>query len=79
MRMIPPGREAEYFSFYEISERGTSWLGPLLFGLALQVTNSYRVAILSLIAFFVAGGVLLARVDVERAVAESGNRVAAGP
>jgi len=78
-RMIPPGREAEYFSFYEISERGTSWLGPLLFGLALQVTDSYRVAILSLIAFFVAGGVLLARVDVTRATAESGNRVAADP
>ena len=27
--MIPEGQEAEYFSLYEISERGTSWLGPL--------------------------------------------------
>jgi UMF1 family MFS transporter len=40
--MIPKGREAEYFSVYEVSERGTSWLGPFLFGAALQWTGSYR-------------------------------------
>src|SRR5688572_31106660 len=40
--MIPHGQEAEYFSLYEISERGTSWLGPLIFGLTLQLTGSYR-------------------------------------
>src|SRR5690606_2415511 len=32
-QMIPNGKEAEFFSFYEISERGTSWIGPLVFGL----------------------------------------------
>ena len=26
-QLIPRAREAEYFAFYEISERGTSWLG----------------------------------------------------
>ncbi len=71
--MIPRGQEAEYFSLYEVSERGTSWLGPLLFGLALQVTGSYRIAILSLLLFFVLGLALLARVDVGRAARESGN------
>ncbi len=40
--MIPKGREAEYFGVYEISDKGTSWLCPLLFGLALQFTGSYR-------------------------------------
>jgi UMF1 family MFS transporter len=68
-RMIPSGREAEYFSLYEVSERGTSWLGPLFFGLALQFTGSYRVAILSLAVFFISGLALLLRVDVERAEA----------
>ena len=38
--MIPKGREAEYFSLYEIGDRGTSWFWPLLFGLALQYTGS---------------------------------------
>ncbi len=70
--MIPKGQEAEYFSLYEVSERGTSWLGPLLFGLALQFTGSYRIAIVSLSVFFLAGLVLLARVDVHEAVREAG-------
>ncbi|HEX6711293.1 MAG TPA: MFS transporter [Rubrobacter sp.] len=71
--MIPHGQEAEYFSLYEISERGTSWLGPLLFGLTLQLTGSYRSALASLIVFFLAGFVLLALVNVRRAIVEAGN------
>lgn len=69
--MIPRGQEAEYFSLYEVSERGTSWLGPLLFGVALQFTGSYRVAIVSLVVFFIAGIALLARVDVRAAALEA--------
>lgn len=72
-QMIPPGQEAEYFSLYEISERGTSWLGTLTFGLALQMTGSYRVAILSVAAFFIAGLVILPFVNVRRAIVEAGN------
>jgi len=76
-QLIPRGREAEYFSLYEISERGTSWLGTVFFGLALQFTGSYRVAIFSLVIFFVAGFVVLLRVDVRRAIIEAGNEVPA--
>jgi UMF1 family MFS transporter len=71
--MVPAGREAEYFSIYEVSDKGTSWFGPLLFGLALQWTGSFRVAVLSLILFFVLGMALLAKVDVRRAAIEAGN------
>ncbi len=72
-QLIPPGREAEYFSLYEISERGTSWLGALIFGLVFSVTASYRQAILSLVGFFAVGFLLLALVDVRRGIAEAGN------
>jgi UMF1 family MFS transporter len=72
--MIPRGQEAEYFSLYEISERGTSWLAPLLFGLAYQNTGSYRIAIVSLIVFFIAGFILLTRVSIRRAAEAVGNR-----
>jgi MFS transporter, UMF1 family len=72
-QMIPQDHEAEYFGFYEISERGTSWIGPFLFALAVQITGSQRVAIVSLIFFFVVGLILLSRVDVRRAMLESGN------
>ncbi|MFJ5210531.1 MFS transporter [Streptomyces nigra] len=73
--LVPPGKEAEYFSAYEISDRGMSWLGPLLFGLTYQLTGSYRDAIISLVAFFVIGFILLARVPVGRAISDAGNPV----
>ncbi|MGA5362059.1 MFS transporter [Streptomyces purpurascens] len=73
--LVPPGKEAEYFSAYEMSDRGMSWLGPLLFGLTYQLTGSYRDAIISLVGFFVIGFVLLARVPVGRAIREAGNPV----
>jgi UMF1 family MFS transporter len=71
--MIPKGQEAEYFSLYEVSDKGTSWLAPLMFGVALQATGSYRIAILSLVIFFAAGLALLVRVDVRKAAIEAGN------
>ncbi|MFF2776688.1 MFS transporter [Streptomyces sp. NPDC058052] len=72
---VPEGKEAEYFSAYELSDRGLSWLGPLVFGLVNQLTGSYRAAIISLVIFFVAGFVLLARVPVREAAREAGNVV----
>ena len=72
-QMIPRGQEAEYFSLYEVSERGTSWLGPLVFGLALQLSGNYRLALLSVAIFFAAGLLLLFRVDVRQAIAQAGN------
>jgi len=65
-QLIPKLKEAQYFSIYEVSDKGTSWLCPLFFGLALQFTKSYRIAILSLIIFFVAGLLVLVKVDVKR-------------
>ncbi|MFE5715597.1 MFS transporter [Streptomyces sp. NPDC056501] len=73
--LVPRGKEAEYFSAYEMSDRGLSWLGPLVFGLAYQLTGSYRDAIISLVIFFVVGFALLARVPVRRAAEEAGNRL----
>jgi MFS transporter, UMF1 family len=71
-QMIPAGREAEYFGIYEVSERGTSWIGPLVFAVAVQLTGTQRIAIISLIIFFLAGLALLSRVNVRRAMQEAG-------
>jgi UMF1 family MFS transporter len=75
--LVPAGEEAEYFGLYEVSDSGTSWLGPLLFGLALQTTGSYRTALVSLVVFFAAGFVLLAGVPVRRGIEAVGNAVPA--
>jgi UMF1 family MFS transporter len=71
--LIPRGREAEYFSLYQAAERGTSWLGTLVFGVVQQATHSYRPALLALMAFFLVGFVFLARVDPEEGIREAGN------
>lgn len=67
-QMIPKSKEAEFFSIYEISERGTSWLGPFLFAFVNQTQGNLRPAILSLIFFFVVGLVLLPFVNVKKAI-----------
>ncbi|WP_332644644.1 MFS transporter [Aeromicrobium sp.] len=73
-QLIPRGREAEYFSLYQACERGTSWLGTLVFGVVHQLTDSYRPAILALIAFLVIGGLLLWKLDPKKGIIEAGNQ-----
>jgi len=72
-QMIPAGRESAFFGIYAISERGTSWLGPLVFGLVAQLTNSYRPAILALIVFFVVGSIILLFTNTNQAIKDAGN------
>ncbi|MBL1196411.1 MAG: MFS transporter [Chloroflexi bacterium] len=69
-QMIPAEQEAEFFSFYEVSERGTSWMGPALFGLVNQQFASLRAGILSIIVFFILGLILLPLVNVNKAKEE---------
>ncbi|MFN8536946.1 MAG: MFS transporter [Thermomicrobiales bacterium] len=76
-RMIPAGREAAFFGVYEITERGTSWIGPLIFGYVVSRTDSYRDAILSLIVLFALGLLILALTDTDRAIHDSGNETPA--
>ncbi|MEV5410772.1 MFS transporter [Thermopolyspora sp. NPDC052614] len=73
--VIPAGKEAEYFSLFEISDKGSAFLGSLALTLALQLTDSYRTAILSLIVFFVLGFVLLVLTNLPRAIEKAGNEV----
>ncbi|WP_030453746.1 MFS transporter [Herbidospora cretacea] len=73
--VIPKGREAEYYSLYEISDKGATLIGSFTLGLALQLTDSYRYGIVSLVIFFVIGGVLLASVNLPKAIRAAGNDV----
>jgi MFS transporter, UMF1 family len=72
-QLIPKGKEGEYFGLYEISDKGTSWLGPLVFGLTYQATGRYDVAIISLIVFFVIGFIALLAIPMRRAIEAAGN------
>ncbi|MFM9904343.1 MAG: MFS transporter [Pyrinomonadaceae bacterium] len=70
-QMIPPGRESAFFGIYAISERGTSWVGPIIFGLVAQLTNSFRPAILALIVFFIVGSIILFFTDTDKAIEDA--------
>ncbi|MGB8961576.1 MAG: MFS transporter [Pseudonocardiaceae bacterium] len=72
-QLVPAGKEAEYFSVYEIGEQATSTVGPILFGVIGAATGSFRPAILSLVAFFLIGFVLVSLVPVRRAIRAAGN------
>lgn len=59
-RLIPAGREAEFFGFYALCGKASAVLGPLVFGTVSAATGgNQRLAILSVVAFFVAGYVIL--------------------
>jgi UMF1 family MFS transporter len=63
---VPADKSAEFFSFYAISGKFASILGPLVFALIADLTGSSRLSILALGGFFLIGIVLLAGVDVQR-------------
>jgi UMF1 family MFS transporter len=64
--LVPPARSAEFFSFFAISSKFASVLGPLVFALLIDLTGSNRLAIFSLTGFFVVGLWLLSGVDIDR-------------
>ena len=62
-RMVPKSQSAEFFSFFSVSGKFAGIFGPLVFGLVSQLFGNSRLGIISLIIFFVAGGLMLTRVD----------------
>ena len=59
-QLVPTGLEATFFGLFEVSNQGTSWVAPLLFTVVVDVTGSFRLALLSLLVLFAGGGILLA-------------------
>ena len=66
--MAPKARSAEFFGFFDISSKFAGIAGPLLFGVVAGLAGTSRWAIVSLIVFFVAGGLLLSRVDEKKGI-----------
>jgi UMF1 family MFS transporter len=63
--MSPASKSGEFFGMFSVMEKFSAILGPLLFAFAATTFNSSRPAVLSIIAFFVIGGYLLTRVNVD--------------
>jgi UMF1 family MFS transporter len=63
-RLVPEGKNAEFFGFFNMMGKFATVLGPLLIALVAAATNNERAAIISLVLLFVIGGVLLLRVRI---------------
>jgi UMF1 family MFS transporter len=62
-RLIPEAEAGEFFGFYNMLGKFAAVIGPALMGIVGLVTHSSRVSILSLDVLFIAGALLLMRVD----------------
>jgi UMF1 family MFS transporter len=63
--LVPRHKSSEFFAFFSVFEKFAGILGPAVFTIMISATGSSRSAILSIIVFFLAGGILLAFVDVK--------------
>lgn len=61
--LTPASRSGEFFGFFNLSSKATSFAGPILFGSILAWTGRPHLAILSLLVFFFAGGGLASLVN----------------
>lgn len=57
--MVPVDESAEFFGFYSVFEKFSAIWGPFAFGIIRQITGTSRIAILSLVGFFIVGITLL--------------------
>ena len=64
--MVPRHKSSEFFGFFGVSEKFAGIIGPLVFAGVVALSGSSRGAVLSVIVFFVAGAMLLSRVDVAK-------------
>ncbi len=63
-RLIPSEEPAVFFGFFSVLTKLSAVFGPLVFAVVSQATGSSRPAVLALVAFFLGGMLLLAKVKV---------------
>jgi UMF1 family MFS transporter len=60
--LVPPGKQGEFFGFYNMMGKFAAVLGPLMVGITALATGETRYGMLSIIVLFAGGAILLARV-----------------
>lgn len=70
-RMIPKHKSSEYFGFFSIFEKFAGVAGPAVFAASVTIFGNSRAAVLSIIGFFILGGIVLTRVNVAEGEAQA--------
>lgn len=68
-RFVPESKHAEFFGFFAFSGKLSSVAGPFVYGLLLTITESHRIAMGSILGFFVIGLIILLSVDEAHGIA----------
>lgn len=77
--LTPPGHEAEFFGFYEITDKGSAWIGPAIVAVLTEWTGQVRYSFIYLLIALIVPAIILKFVDVRegtmqaRAYAEAEN------
>jgi UMF1 family MFS transporter len=66
--MSPASKSGEFFGLFGVMEKFSAVIGPLIFASAGVLMGSSRPAVLSIVIFFIIGGFLLTRVNVDEGV-----------
>ncbi len=64
--LVPASRSGEFFGLFSVFSRFGGMMGPLAMALVTTLSGSSRLGIVSVVAFFAAGALVLSRVDVAR-------------
>jgi len=62
-RLIPAHQAAEFFGFFNMLGKFAAVMGPALMGIVSLASGSARLSILAIVVLFIAGAILLLRVD----------------
>jgi UMF1 family MFS transporter len=69
--MVPKARIGEFFGFFSMSDKFAGIVGPLVFATVGGLTGTSRFGIVSLVIFFITGGLLLTGVDEQKGFDEA--------
>ena len=70
-RMIPKQKSSEYFGFFSVFEKFSGIAGPAVFAASVTLFGNSRMAVLSVIVFFILGAIVLTRVNVAEGEAQA--------
>lgn len=73
-RLVPPGKNGEFFGFYNMMGKFATVIGPLLVAVVALTTGSSRASIASLVVLFIAGGLVLLLVRDPASAPDPGRR-----
>ncbi|EGF83035.1 hypothetical protein BATDEDRAFT_33938 [Batrachochytrium dendrobatidis JAM81] len=64
--LLPPGYESEFFSLYEITDKGSAWVGPLIVGLIDDRTHEKRNSFWFILAMLAIPIIIFGVLDIEK-------------